>query len=345
MRFSSGERSLQTLARIAEKLEARLEGDGNHEIARLGTIQSAESDALTFLANPRYRGYLEKTRAGAVLCTEDQASFSPVPVLIVKDPYLAYARISHDFDVRPQLAPGVHPSAVVDASVSVPETVHIGPNVVIESGVTLGDGCILMAGCYVGVGCELGKSVRLWPHVTLYHGVRLGDRCNVHASTVIGADGFGFAFAGDGWERVAQVGGVAIGDDVDIGAGTTIDRGAVDDTRIGDGVIIDNQVQVAHNVVIGNHTALAGKVGIAGSAKIGSFCMIGGAVGISGHIEICDKVQLLGMTLVTGNITEPGTYASANPMDKAASWRKNAVRFRHLDDIYHRLRRLEDREN
>lgn len=339
--FTQQERQVLTLAQIAEQLGAELNGDGNVEVMRLGTIQAATADALTFLANPRYRPFLEKTGAAAVLCTADQAAFSPVPTLVVKDPYLAYARISQYFDVRPQLAPGVHPSAVVAADVLVPADAHIGPNVVIEEGVTLGAGCVLMAGCYVGKGSVLGREVRLWPQVVIYHGVRIGDRCNLHAHSVIGADGFGFAFNGAGFTRVAQIGGVTIGKDVDIGAGTTIDRGAVDDTLIGDGVIIDNQVQVAHNVVIGNHTALAGKVGIAGSAKIGSFCLLGGAVGVAGHIEICDQVQLQGMTLVTGNITEPGTYASANPADKVGNWRKNAVRFKHLDEMHQRLRKLE----
>lgn len=330
-----------TLAQIADLLDAELHGDGNIQVTRLGTIQSAGPDALTFLANPRYRSHLESTQAAAVLCHPDQAEFSPVPTLVLKDPYLAYARISQHFDVRPPVPPGVHPSAVVADGVEVPASAHIGPQVVIEEGVSLGEGVVLMAGCFVGVGSQLGNEVRLWPHVTIYHGVTLGARCNVHANSVIGSDGFGFAFKGAGWLRVAQVGGVQVGDDVDIGAGTTIDRGAVEDTIIGRGVIIDNQVQVAHNVVIGEHTALAGQVGIAGSAKIGSYCMLGGAVGISGHIEVCDKVQLSGMTLVTGNITEPGVYASSTPMDKVARWRKNAVRFRHLDDMYQRLRRLE----
>lgn len=330
-----------TLEQVAQQLGATLQGDGGHIVTRLGTLQSAGSDALTFLANPHYRPYLEKTRAAAVICTADQALFSPVPTLVVKDPYLAYARISHQFDPRPSQAPGIHPSAVIAAGVKVPASAHIGPQVVIEAGVELGEGVTLMAGSFVGANCRLGESVELWPHVILYHGVTLGARTVVHANSVIGADGFGFAFNGSGWTPVAQVGGVTVGADVSIGACTTIDRGAVEDTVIGKGVIIDNQVQIAHNCSVGEHTAIAGKAGMAGSAKVGSYCMIGGAVGIAGHLEICDKVNLLGMSLVTGNITEPGTYASGMPLDAHASWRKNVVRFRHLDDMYRRLSRLE----
>ncbi len=330
-----------TLADIADKLGAELIGEGDLPVDRIGTIQSADGRSLTFLANPHYRSYLANTQAAAVLCRADMAELCPVPALVVKDPYLAYAQISHLFDQRPVPQAGVHPTAVVADDVQVPANAHIGAQVVIEKGVKLADGVIIMAGCYIAEDCQIGENTRIWPHVVLYHGTQLGARVTIHANTVIGADGFGFAPSAQGWQKVAQLGRVVVDDDVDIGAGTTIDRGAVDDTRIGQGVIIDNQVQVGHNVEIGDHTALAGKVGIAGSAKIGRFCMLGGAVGVSGHIEICDKVQLLGMTLVTGNITEPGAYASATPADKQKSWQRNVVRFRHLDDMYRRVRRLE----
>lgn len=334
-----------TLAEIAEKLEGELHGDGDLTVSRLATIQSATADALTFLANPRYRSYLETTGAGAVLCTAEQAQHSPVATIVVKNPYLAFARISHDFDPRPQQPPGVHPSAVIAADVSVPASAHIGAQVVIEAGTCLGEGCVIMAGCYIGAGCTLGDQVRLWPHVTLYHQVVIGDRSVVHANSVIGADGFGFAHTGSAWTPIAQVGGVVIGNDVNIGASTTIDRGAVESTRIGDGVIIDNQVQIAHNVVIGEHTAIAGSSGISGSVTIGRYCLIGGACGVAGHLEICDQVQISGMSRVTGNITEPGTYASGTTLDKVGVWRKSAVHFRHLHDIHQRLKRLEKSSN
>jgi UDP-3-O-[3-hydroxymyristoyl] glucosamine N-acyltransferase len=331
-----------TLGHIAEHLGAELRnGSPETRISGLGTIQSAGSSQLSFLANPKYRSFLENTRAGAVICHADQAGFSPVPVLVVEQPYLAFAKASHLFDRAPRPAAGVHPSAVVDQQAVLEEGVSVGPNAVIERGACVGAGSVIMANCYVGEYARLGQDVRLWPNVTIYHGVTIGDRSTIHSNSVIGSDGFGFAPGRDGWSKVAQVGGVSVGNDVEIGSGTTIDRGAIDDTVIGNGVIIDNQVQVAHNVVVGDHTALAGQVGIAGSAKIGSRCLLGGAVGVSGHLEICDDVQVLGMTLVSGSITEPGIYASGMPADKHRKWRKNTARFRHLDELYRRVVKLE----
>ncbi|WP_101675198.1 UDP-3-O-(3-hydroxymyristoyl)glucosamine N-acyltransferase [Alloalcanivorax mobilis] len=330
-----------TLEALAAKLGAELHGDGAIEIRGIGTIGAAGEDQLTFLANPRYRVYLEQTRAGAVLIGEDQLEHCPVAALVVKDPYLAFAHASHLFDTAPAPAAGVHPSACVDPSARVPASAAIGPNAVIEAQVEIGEGAIIGANTVIGARSRIGEAVRIWPNVTIYHGVTIGPRSIIHANCVLGADGFGYAFNGAGWTKVAQVGGVVIGADVEIGAGTTVDRGAIEDTVIGNGVILDNQIQVAHNVRIGDHTAVAGKVGIAGSSRIGSFCMIGGAVGISGHLEICDKVQILGMSLVSRSITEPGTYGSALPVDKQERYRRNVARFRHLDELHRRVRRLE----
>ena len=337
----SGRRELLTLKEIATLLNADLIGAGDVPVLRLGTIQSAGPDALTFLANAHYRPFLEKTRAAAVLCHEADAAHCPVAALVVEDPYAAYATISHQFEVRPQATPGVHPTAVVDASVTVPASAHIGPHAIIEKDVRLGEGTIVMAGCYVGAGSQLGDETRLWPNVTLYHGVTVGKRCQIHANTVLGSDGFGFAPSRSGWISIAQIGGVVVGDDVHIGASSSIDRGAIESTRIGSGVIIDNQVQIAHNVVVGEHTAIAAAVGISGSASIGRRCLIGGATGIAGHLSICDDVHLSGMSMVTGNISKPGLYASGTSLDEAKNWRKNVVRFRQLNEIYQRLRKLE----
>lgn len=330
-----------TLEILARELGAELHGPGDREVRGIGTIGGAGADQLTFLANPRYRSYLENTRAAAVLLAEDQREHCPVAALVVKDPYLAFARASHYFDTAPLPAAGVHPSACVDPSARVAASAAIGPNVVIEAGVEIGAGVIVGANSVIGANSQVGDGGRIWPNVTIYHGVIIGPRSMIHAHCVLGADGFGFAFSGAGWTKVAQVGGVRIGADVEIGAGTTIDRGAIEDTVIGNGVILDNQIQVAHNVVIGDHTAVAGKVGIAGSSRIGSYCMIGGAAGISGHLEICDKVQILGMSLVSRSITEPGTYGSGLPVDKQDRYRRNVARFRHLDELYRRVRRLE----
>lgn len=333
----------QTLAEVAAATGARLEGDGERVVTGLGTIQSATGEQLTFLANPRYRSYLENTRAAAVLCTAEEARHCPVAALVVDDPYLAFARISHRFDPAPARPPGIHPAAVVADGARVHESAHVGPNAVIEAGAEVGPGAVVVANSYVGAGAHLGAQVCLWPNVTIYHGVSLGDRTIIHAGSVIGSDGFGFAPDGGRWQKVAQVGGVRIGADVEIGAGVTIDRGAVEDTVLGNGVIIDNQVHIAHNVVIGDHTALAGKVGISGSARIGSHCMLAGMVGVAGHLEICDGVQVLGMSLVSRSINKPGIYASALPVDEDRNWRRNVARFRHLDELYRRVVRLEKR--
>lgn len=330
-----------TLSELAQRLGAELVGDGSIEVSGLGTIQSAGPSQLTFLANPRYRSYLEKTGAAAVLVPESEKESCPVAALVVKDPYVAFATASAWFDTAPQPAAGIHPSAVVDATASIDPTASIGPNVVIDAGASVAADAVVMANSVVGAQSEIGSGCRIWPNVTIYHGVKIGPRTIIHANTVIGGDGFGFAFNGSGWTKVHQIGGVTIGADVEIGSGTTIDRGAIEDTQIGNGVILDNQIQVAHNVVIGDHTAIAGKVGIAGSARIGAYCSIGGAAGIAGHLEICDKVQVLAMSMVSSPITEPGVYGSALPVDTQGRYRRNVARFRNLDDLARRVRKLE----
>lgn len=332
-----------TLARVAEEVGARLDGDGDREVSGLGTIRSASADQLTFLANPRYRAWLETTSAAAVLCREDQAAACPVNALVVDDPYLAFARISRHFDPAPARPPGIHARAVVADDARVDNGAHVGPNAVIEEGAVLEAGTVVMANSYVGAGSRLGRQVTLWPNVTIYHGVELGDRTIVHSGSVLGSDGFGYAPDNGHWHKVAQVGGLRVGADVEIGAACTLDRGAVEDTVIGDGVIMDDQVHIAHNVVVGDHTALAGKVGISGSARVGAHCMIAGMSGVVGHIEVCDGVQIMGMTMVSRSIREPGVYASSLPADEHSKWRRNVARFRNLDEMYRRLIRLEKR--
>lgn len=330
-----------TLETLARELGAELHGAGDRVVTGLGTIGTAGAHQVTFLANPRYRSYLEQTRAAAVLLRVDQVEHCPVAALVVSDPYLAFARASHFFDQTPRPPAGVHPAATIDPSAHIGEGVSVGPNAVIEADVVVGAGAVIGANSVIGAGSELGPDCRIWPNVTIYHGVTIGARTTIHASSVVGSDGFGYAPGPEGWTRIAQVGGVRIGCDVEIGAGTTIDRGAIDDTVIGNGAILDNQIQVAHNVVIGEHTALAGKVGISGSTRVGAHCMIGGAAGIAGHLEICDRVQILGMSLVSRSITEPGTYGSALPIDRQGRYRRNVARFRHLDELHRRVRRLE----
>lgn len=330
-----------TLAEIAVEIGAELHGDGRIAVRALGTLKGAGPDQLAFLANPKFRSYLEQSGAAAVICTPDEVPFSPVPALAVADPYKAFALISRFFDPAPVGPTGVHPSAVVAATARVSASASIGPNAVVEEGAEIADGVRLMAGAFVGAGSRIGAGTRLWPNVTVYHGVSIGERCIIHANTVIGSDGFGFAPGRDGWTKIAQVGGVKIGSDVELGSCCSVDRGAIEDTIIADGVIIDNQVHIAHNVRIGRHSAIAGQVGIAGSVTIGENCIFAGKVGIAGHLDICDGVQVLGMTMVTRSIKKPGVYASGVPHDDHAAWRKNAVRFRQLDELFRRVKALE----
>lgn len=329
------------LGELATQLGVTLKGDPELKVDHLATLSAAGEGGLSFLANPLYRSQLADTKATAVILAEDTAADCGCAALVSDNPYLVYAKASHLFDNRPQLEPGVHPSAVVASDVTLGEGVSVGPNAVIEQGAQLGDGVVVGAGSVIGANSRIGAGTRIHANVTLYHGVTVGERCHLHSGVVIGADGFGFAPVQDGWFRIAQVGGVTLGNDVDVGANTTIDRGAIEDTKIGNGVILDNQIQIAHNVEIGDYTAIAGCTGIAGSTKIGRCCTIAGAVGIAGHIEICDKVHITMRSAITKSILEPGSYSSGTAMSKTADWRKNAARFRQLDALAKAVRKLE----
>ncbi len=330
-----------TLGELAENLDLDLVGDPGVQVTGLATLGSAGPGDVGFLSNKKYKGQLNDTRAAAVILHPDMVELCPTPTLATDNPYLAYARLSRLFDPAPTGPAGVHPAAIVAADANLGEGVSIGPNAVVEAGTEIGAGTVIGANAYVGEGAHVGAQSRLFPGVVLYHGVRLGERCVVHSSTVIGADGFGFAPGPGGWEKIHQIGGVRIGNDVEIGACTTIDRGALEDTVIEDGVIIDNQVHIAHNCRIGKNTAIAGCTGMAGSTIIGANCTLAGAVGVVGHVEICDNAHITGMTMVTRSITEPGSYSSGVPMAPTREWRRNAVRFSQLDRIQQRLAALE----
>ncbi|MCG8314246.1 MAG: UDP-3-O-(3-hydroxymyristoyl)glucosamine N-acyltransferase [Pseudomonadales bacterium] len=330
-----------SLGDLAKELGVTLRGDAELTVSRLATLKSATSGCLSFLANPLYRAQLADSNATAVILSANVAETFSGAVLIADDPYFAYARASHLFDKSPQLDPQVHPTAYVADNVVLGGAVAIGPNAVVEAGVRLADGVSIGPGSVVGEGTVIGANTKLHANVTCYHHISIGERCNIHSGAVIGGDGFGFAPVKDGWFKIAQLGGVSIADDVDIGANTTIDRGALDDTKIGKGVILDNQIQIGHNCEIGDFTAIAGCTGIAGSTKIGRYCTIAGAVGIAGHIEICDKVHLTMRSAITKSITKPGSYSSGTAMSSTAEWRKNAARFRRLDSLAQRLASLE----
>ncbi len=329
------------LGQLAEFLGATVSGDPEKIITGLATLQEAGPAQLSFLANPQYRKFLPDSHAGAVLLKAADAEGFKGDALIVPDPYLAYARISHLFDPKPRASTGVHPTAVIAADAQVDAAASVGPFAVVESGARIAAGVTVGAHCFIGARCEIGEGGWLAPRVTLYHDVRIGKRVVIQSGAVLGGEGFGFANEKGVWQKIAQIGGVSIGDDCEIGVNTAIDRGALADTVIGNGVKLDNQIQIAHNVQIGDNTAMAACVGISGSSKIGKNCMLAGGVGLVGHIEICDGVFITGMTMVTHSITEPGAYSSGTAMQPAAEWRKSAARLRHLDDMARRLKQVE----
>lgn len=332
-----------TLQALASALGLEFRGEPDTPLTRLATLASADAVSLSFLANPHYRPQLHSTRAAAVIIHPDHAAEAPCGVLLSTEPYRTYARVSHWFNTAPAPQPGIHPTAVVEDGVALGQAVSIAARAVIGAGVVLGEGVVIGAGSVIGEGCRIGAGSRLHANVTLYHGVTLGQRCTVHSGVVIGADGFGFAPGRDGWHKIAQIGGVKIGDDVEIGANTSIDRGALGDTIIGNGVILDNLIQIAHNVEIGDFTAIAGCTGIAGSTRIGRHCTIAGGVGIAGHLEIGDRVHITMRTDVTGSLTQPGSYSSGTAVSGTREWRKNAARFRQLDSLARRLIEVEKR--
>ncbi|MGL9760235.1 MAG: UDP-3-O-(3-hydroxymyristoyl)glucosamine N-acyltransferase [Symbiopectobacterium sp.] len=330
---------------LAEQLDAQLHGNGDIIITGVASMHSARSGQITFLSDSHYREQLSTTRASAVVVTEADLPYSKVAALVVKNPYLTYARMAQLMDTTPQPAQDIAPSAVIADDIVLGRNVAIGVNAVIESGVELGDDVVIGAGCFVGKHARIGAGSRLWANVTVYHRVKLGAQCLIQSGTVIGSDGFGYANERGNWVKIPQLGTVRIGDRVEIGANTTIDRGALDDTIIGDGVIIDNQCQIAHNVVIGDNTAVAGGVIMAGSLKIGRYCMIGGASVINGHMEICDKVTITGMGMVMRPITEPGVYSSGIPLQPNKTWRKTAALVMNIDNMSKRLKTVERKIN
>ena len=332
-----------SLGEIAAYLDAEVRGDSKLRIAGLSTLHDAGDGQLAFLANPKYTKQLATTKASAVILTSDNAANFAGNCVIVAQPYLAYARISSWFDLSPVKLGSIHPSAVIDPTAVLGDNVYIGPNVVVEMNAFIGAGCHIAANSFIGARSSIGANGYIAANVSIYHDVRIGCKVRIHSSAVIGADGFGIAPRQDGsWEKIYQIGGVVIGDDVEIGACTTIDRVALADTILGDGVKLDNHVQIAHNAVVGDHTAIASYSGLAGSAKIGRNCIMAGDVCIVGHVTVCDNVQLTARTLVTKSISEPGSYSSgAMPLMTTTEWRKNSVRIGQLDRLARRVKKLE----
>jgi UDP-3-O-[3-hydroxymyristoyl] glucosamine N-acyltransferase len=329
------------LAELAVRFGCELQGDPDALVDRVAPLQEATPGSLAFLANPRYRRFLAGTRATAVVLDAAAADDCPVAALVARNPYAAYARIAQLLHPQPPVMAGRHPSAVVEDGALVDPTACVAALAYVAAGATIGPRVFVGPGSTVLAGARIGADTRLVGRVTVCEAVRIGARCILHPGCVIGADGFGQAPDAGAYVKVPQVGSVEIGADVEIGANTTVDRGAIGDTVIADGVKIDNQVQIGHNVRIGEHTVIAGCAGISGSAVIGRRCMIGGMVGIVGHLEICDDVALTGRTMVSSSIHQPGVYSSALHADEAPRFRRNAARFRKLDELAKRVRRLE----
>lgn len=329
-----------TLGALAVRFGCELEGDPDIEVDAVATLQNAAPRTIAFLANPKYRKFLADTRAAAVILDPKLAADCPVATLLSPNPYALYARIATLLHPEPRFEPGVHARAAVDAEAAVDPSASVAAGAVIERGARIGARARIGPGSVVMEGATVGEDTRLAAHVTLYRGVSIGARCLLHAGVVIGADGFGLAPDRAGWVKVPQLGSVRVGDDVEIGANTTIDRGAIDDTVIEEGVRLDNQIQIGHNVRVGAHTAIAGCTGVSGSTTIGKRCLIAGMVGIAGHLEICDDVVVTGRTFVNSSIREKGTYSGGLPMDDAKRWRRNSARFRQLDKLARRVNEL-----
>ncbi|MFP3036534.1 MAG: UDP-3-O-(3-hydroxymyristoyl)glucosamine N-acyltransferase [Arsenophonus sp. ER-LPS3-MAG3] len=329
------------LTNLANELNAELYGDGDIIITSIAPIHLAKKGHITFLSDSRYLIKLEKCKASAIVLAQKNLLNSKIPALVVKDPYLAYAKLAQILNTTPKPAENIHPSAVIGKAVQFGKSVSIGANTVIETNVTLGNQVIIGAGCFIGKNVNIGRCTYIWSNVSIYHNVEIGERCLIQSGAVIGSDGFGYANENGQWIKIPQLGTVIIGNNVEIGACTTIDRGALENTIIGNGVIIDNQCQIAHNVIIGDHTAIASGVIIAGSLRMGRYCMIGGATVINGHIEICDKVTITGMSMVMRSINDPGIYSSGIPLQPNNIWRKTATLVMNINKIAKRLKVLE----
>lgn len=341
--MKSDGRPVYTLAEIVGILGGELVGEGAVGIRQVATLATAGEGHLTFVANPRYRSQLLATRASAVVVGIKDREITQLPRILSNNPYAYYAKVAALLNPPANAEPGVHPSAVVGEGARIAPSASIGPHAVLGDQVEIGADTVIGAGCYVGERVIIGGETRLFANVTIYHDCRLGRRVIVHSGAVIGADGFGLANEQGRWLKIPQIGRVLIGDDVEIGANTTIDRGALDDTVIEEGVKLDNQIQIAHNVRIGAHTAIAGCAGVAGSTKIGKYCTVAGSAMIIGHLEIADRVNISVGTLVTKSITEPGTYTSSIPCLPHRDWLKNAAQLHHLNELAERVKQLEQK--
>lgn len=334
------EKKSYTLGQIAEHIGANAQGDENQIISSIATLSSATTGQIAFLANSKYKSQLADTKASAVILSENCLDDYNGNALLMKDPYIGFALTAQLLDTTPTSADDIHPSAVISPSATIGKNVAVGANAVIESDAVIADGVSIGAGCFIGKGAKIGAFTKLWSNISVYHQVEIGDHCLLQANTVIGSDGFGYANDKGQWLKIPQLGSVIVGNRVEIGAGCTIDRGALENTEIHDGVIIDNQVHVAHNVIIGQSTAIAGNSGIAGSTKIGAYCTIGGEVAISGHLTIADKTMITGNSMVVKSITESGVYSSGMPAMPNREWLKHNARMSRIEQLMNQVKVL-----
>ncbi len=327
------------LDEIVARLGGELRGDGSVVISQVGTLAAAGAGQIGFLANPKYRRQLSGTRAAAVIVPPQAADDTSLPRIVVANSYAYYARVAALLNPAALPASGIHSSAVVGSTV--PASVSIGANAVVGEGVSLGENVVLFPGVVIGDGVSIGAGSRIYPNAVVYRDCVIGERVVIQAGAVIGSDGFGYAKENGRWLKIPQIGRVVIGNDVEIGANTTIDRGALEDTVIGNGVILDNQIQIAHNCTIGEQTAMAGCVGVAGSTHIGARCTVGGAGMIIGHLEIGDDVHISAGTMVTKNLKRPGQYTSIYPLEAHEDWLHNAAQLKRLAKLSERVAQLE----
>ena len=335
--MSAGDQSARLPARLdelAQQLGARLVGDRSLRVSSVATLDSAGPEDISFLANPAYRGALEKSAAGAVIVSENAVDACRGAALVVEDPYATWTELLEAVAPPPVATPGIHPSALIDAAAEIDSSAQIDARAIVGAGAKVGAGAIVGPACVLDPGVVIGSNARLAANVYVGGAARIGRRVILHPGVVVGSDGFGLAMTEGRWRKIPQIGSVRIGDDSEIGANTTIDRGAVDDTVLGRDVRVDNQVQIAHNVRIGDHTAIAGCVGIAGSTSIGRYCMIAGATGIGGHLEICDHVVITAMSTVLDSIHEPGHYGSGIPARPLRAWQRVLVRLTQLERLF-----------
>ena len=330
-----------TLRQIADHIGGRVIGDDHFQVDSIATLQHAKNNQISFLASKKYKKYLANTMAGAVIIDCEDDLIAPTYAIIVDNPHVAYGKVASLFNPVKRYQPGIHASASIDAGSVIHPSATIGANVMIESGVHIGERVVIGHGCVIQQDSIIAKGTRLFANVTVCAHVKIGENSLIHPGVVIGSDGFGLTNDNGKWAKIPQIGSVSIGDDVEIGANTTIDRGALEDTIVGRGVKLDNQIHLAHNTVIGDDTAIAACVGIAGSTHIGKRCVIGGAACISGHLTIADDVQITGMSMITKSIKTAGTYSSGIPAEPNHLWHRNIVRYRQMGKLADRVTELE----